>query len=176
MGSSPDLGRPHPPGGPFKLGGHVSKDIGVVIALPAELKHRIDAMAAQVGLTAHTLMLAWVLQGMKGPAAAPVASAYRNDPNFVAVSELPAEDAWRGDPNADEPEQPSNVDVDAMIASRVAEAESAGLAQPPGQAYEAFGPPTPAGSVIRQDANVRSLRRPPPQFAPANGPSHLRSL
>ena len=155
----------------------MSKDIGVVIALPAEMKHRIDAMAAQVGLSAQTLMLAWVLQGMKGPGAAPFVP-FNGTPNHRGgtrvIAELPVDDddAWRGPPPDDDPEPTSDVDVDAMIASRVAEAESAGLAQPPGQAYEAFGPPTAQVAP----ANVRALRRPPPQFDPANQASHLRSL
>ena len=168
----------------------MNKDIGVVIALPAELKHRVDAMAAQVGLSAQTLMLAWVLQGMKGPAAAistldnavgraaDYAVRRGSDPAQLHFSSARSpvypqddDDAWRGPPD-DEPQPASDVDVDAMIANRVAEAESAGLAQPPGQAYEAFGPPTPTSPQV----NVRSLRRPPPQFAPANQPHHLRSL
>ena len=165
-----------------------SKDIGVVIALPAELKHRIDAMAAQVGLSAQTLMLAWVLQGMKGPperVAAPARVTVEamqeiergESKSFRTVEGLMTDlhaddDAWRGPPPDDDPEPPSDVNVDAMVASRVAEAESSGLAQPPGQAYEAFGPPTAQVAP----ANVRALRRPPPLFAPNNQASHLRSL
>ena len=157
----------------------MSKDIGVVIALPAELKHRVDAMAAQVGLSAQTLMLAWVLQGMKGPTAGISALDTAVTARVAAAGQVLGkaypqddDDAWRGPLPDDDPEPASDVDVDAMIASRMAEAESSGLAQPPGQAYEAFGPPTAQVAP----ANVRALRRPPPQFAPANQASHLRSL
>jgi hypothetical protein len=147
------------------------EDIGVVIAMPAELKHRFDSIAAQAGISTPTLILALALQGLKGPSVEPSPA---TPPPSLQTAGYPQyeDDAWRGPPPNDDPEPASDVDVDAMVASRVAEAQSAGLTEPPGQAYEAFGPPT---SQVAP-ANVRSLRRPPPQFGTGSVPPHLRSL
>lgn len=154
----------------------MSKDIGVVLALPAELKHRIDAIAAQAGIATQTLMLAYVIEGLKRrPASENSMFAIlpeKRQPAVVALSELvQAEDAWRGAPD-DDPVDPS-IDVDAMVADRIAHAESAGLTAPAAEPYEVFaaGPPPSISPT-----NVRSLRRPPPQFSPAVQPGHLRGI
>lgn len=151
----------------------MSKDISVVVVLSPEEKQEVEAKAAYVGLSVQELMRAWVRQALKGQPRDPVQQGL--DAIYADAEErrrADSEDAWRGPPDDDDPQPASDVDVDAMIANRVAEAESAGLAQPP-QPYEAFGGPQP---IQGAPANVRSLRRPPPQFAPANQPHHLRSL
>jgi len=161
----------------------MTKDIGLLIAIPPDLKAWVDAQAEDIGLNAEIWIRMLVFQARKrrAGAAQEMPPPVQSGPTEVwstgwgepATGPYPRnDDAWRG-PTDDEPPD-ITVDVEAMIANRVAEAESAGLTQSAAQPYEAFAagpPPSSAGA-----SNVRSLRRPPPQFSPSLQPGHLRNL
>jgi hypothetical protein len=155
----------------------MTKDAGILVAIPPDLKEWVDAQAEDIGVNAAIWIRMLVFAARKGraapigqPAAMPAIAwtlpatqpaAWPVDPGQAGQPhDL---DDWRG-PADDAAADAAGVDVDAIIAARVAEADAAGLTAQ-AQPYEAFaaGPPqqaVPAG-------NVRSLRRPAPLYSPA---------
>lgn len=175
----------------------MSKDIGIRITLPPDLKAWVDEQAEDIGANAAIWIRMLVVAARKQRTQAPrfqigtagnaATSAW--SPGLVVHAEsefhdampLPGgeadPDAWRG-PVDDAPGdvQTSGVDVDAIVADRVAEADAAGLTAA-AQPYEAFAA-SPAAPVLgpANGGGARALRRPPPAFSPANQPRHLHGL
>jgi hypothetical protein len=158
----------------------MSKDIGVVVALPPDVKAWVDAQAEDTGINAAIWIRMLVFQARKRGAPTtgivPQLTVTR-DASFVPHYEVPAAvlddadpDAWRGPVDEDA----SGIDVDAMVAGRLTAAESAGLTAQPQEPYEAFGKP-PAMTVFPTGA-VRALRRPVSQYSPATQPRHLNGF
>jgi hypothetical protein len=171
----------------------MSKDIGIVVALPPALKEWVDAQAEDIGVNAAIWIRMLVVAAAKGRNALPQGPiAFRpametpRVPRFqIGTTELPEGDpaadvdldVWRGPVEDEQGEgQASGVDVDAMIAGHVAAAEVSNVMRMP--PIETFGPPPPSAAVIGLvgGSGVRSLRRPAPAYSPAMQPSHLRGL
>jgi hypothetical protein len=175
----------------------MSKEISIRVALLPDLKEWVDAQAQDIGATAAIWIRMLIVAARKGhvvqfgqPAEAPrfearMVSARPYQPEASQSGQLSTStgnasdpDAWRG-PIEDEPAedgQGGGVDVDAIVANRVAEADASGLTAP-AQPYEAFA--SPPGAAVLGPANgggARSLRRPPPAYSPAMQPAHLRGL
>jgi len=157
----------------------LSKDIGILVPLPPDVKAWAEAQAEDIGLNAANVGV-WIRmlvhREWKRCNAPKISKAEYEAvsvfPSLLANTATTDDDAWRGPVDDEQGDAVSTVDVDAIIAARVAEASSAGLTDPAPQPYEAFGPPAPAAT----SGNVRSLRRPPPQFAAVSQPNHLRNL
>ncbi len=158
----------------------MSKDIGVMVPLTPEVKAWVEAQAEDIGLNAANAgvwirMLvhqAWKRgQRIAATTAHEVPFPDLLQPQVMALGDAARmaqsiarqsnPDAWRGPVEEDEP--PTDpADVEALVASRLAEAEAAGLTQSLEQASMA---PTAAAG------NVRALVRPPPRFSPSAQPS-----
>ncbi len=157
------------PSGPFRM----SKDIGVIVALPPAVRDWVEAQAEDLGVTAAIWIRMLVVAAARGRSALPAGPAIQSAPALPrAPAPAPADDAsasggldpdaWRGPPDDD-----SDADIDAIVAGRMADAAAAVTSD----AYAApviLGPPNGGGA--------RPLRRPPPAYSPARQPSHLRTL
>lgn len=149
----------------------MSKDIGILVAIPPELKAWVDSQAEDIGLNAAIWIRMLVFQARKRRGAAPKSAVVETDvaeifapTRFVEPVPQPhADDDWRG-PVDDETEPPTDpAAVEALVAGRLAEAEAQGLTQSSDQSVMA---PAPAG-------NVRALVRPAPKYSPAAGPAWI---
>jgi hypothetical protein len=166
----------------------MTKDAGIIIAIPPDLKDWVDAQAEDIGVNAAIWIRMLVFAARKGRAApvslqALVAPPSHHGVPVRVVEELPPSgdgaadpDAWRG-PVDDEAgdAQASGVDVDAMVANRLAEVDAAGPVERMAP-VEVFGPPQQADIIYGGFGGVRSLRRPAPAYSPANQPRHLHGI
>jgi hypothetical protein len=160
----------------------VTKDAGILVALPRDLKEWVDAQAEDIGVNAEIWIRMLVFAARKGRAsvsppslpriAAPVPAAESTVLEWQeGVQPLYGDpDAWRGPVDDDSRGETSGVDIDAMIAARVADADAAGAFAPPSPPIEMFGRPPAEYGV----GGVRSLHRPPVPFTAGNQPHHLR--
>jgi hypothetical protein len=178
----------------------MTKDIGVIVALPPELKEWVEAQAEDIGVNAAIWIRMLVFAAWKGrasvapvlpPAGGPSRHALGHAVTHSAIDAAldqqpyapflpPADvaddpDAWRGPVDDESGGDASGVDIEEMIASRLADVDTSGPVSrmPP---VEAFGPPPHADIVYGSTGGVRSLHRPPIPFAAGNQPRHLRSL
>jgi len=168
----------------------MTKDIGILVAIPPDLKAWVDAQAEEIGLNAAIYIRMLVFAARKRrinpigfparesqPAEAPrfeartlpapQPAAYHQEVSQAVQPRQPVEygehgntidpDAWRGVVDDEEPGD-STVDVEAIINSRLAEADAMGLTAAAQQPYEAFGPPVSAVPI----AGTRAVRRPLP--------------
>lgn len=145
-----------------------TKDTGILVPIPPDLKEWVDAQAEDIGVNAAIWIRMLVFAARKKHFApliqAQIAQAI---PAHTAQAIQPVEydaagntidpDAWRGP--VDDDTADASIDVDAIIDSRLAEAEAAGVTAPAQQPYEAFGAPPPNVTPI---GGARALRRPMP--------------
>jgi hypothetical protein len=173
----------------------MTKDAGIVVAIPPDLKEWVDAQAEDIGVNAAIWirMLVFAARKGRGAPAAPVAPVHaalpapsgevtvlqwRDGVQPLHGASIEASnvdrDAWRGAVDDEPASEASGVDVDAMIAARVAEADASGAFETMAP-VEAFGSPPQADIVYGGFGGVRSLHRPPMAFAAGNQPRHLRN-
>lgn len=101
--------------------------------------------------------------------APPTRPAYALDvPEVGPEAESEVDDSWRGPVDDDI----GPTALDALIADKLA---STALSPAPGPPVEVFAP-RPPGAPGLSTGGVRAIRAPPPRFAPASGPAHLRAL
>ena len=150
----------------------MTKDAGILVAIPPDLKAWVDAQAEDIGVNAAIWIRMLVFAARKGrgiphvqPAEAPRFEArIEASPRYqleASQAWQPADsvstdpDAWRGPVDDDAGDaQASGVDVDAMVANRLAEVEAAGPVERM-VPVEVFGPPQQADIIYSGFGGVR---------------------